>query len=91
MTAKTFFIILFTVIITIFLVINTDAVEFNFIVAKANISKLLVIGVCTIIGFILGYIAAKPKRTFTSYDDHAEVIEAKPQTGLSEEDKNYIS
>ena len=91
MTAKTFFIILFTVIITIFLVINTDAVEFNFIVAKANISKLLVIGVCTIIGFILGYIAAKPKRTLTSYDDHAEVIEAKPQTGLSEEDKNYIS
>ena len=34
---------------------NTDAVEFNFIVAKGQISKLAVVGVCTFIGFILGY------------------------------------
>lgn len=91
MTAKTFFIVLFTAIITIFLVINTDAVEFNFIVDKVSISKLLVIGVCTLIGFILGFIAGKPKRTYSSYDDHAEVVEIPEKQGLSDEDKDYIS
>lgn len=91
MTAKTIFIILFTAIITIFLVINTDAVEFNFLVDKVNISKLLVIGVCTLIGFVLGYIAAKPKRTYSSYDDHAEVVEVPAKSTLSDEDKDYIS
>ncbi|TDO24737.1 LapA family protein [Pedobacter duraquae] len=91
MTAKTVFIILFTAIITIFLVINTDAVEFNFLVDKVNISKLVVIGVCTLIGFVLGFIAGKPKRTYSSYDDHAEVVEVPAKSALSDEDKDYIS
>ena len=54
MRIKTLFIIAFTALVTVFLVINTDAVEFNFIFTTAEVSKLVVIGVCTFIGFVLG-------------------------------------
>jgi len=90
MRAKTLFIIVITALVTIFLVINTDAVEFNFIFTTAEVSKLLVIGVCTFIGFILGYFVGKPKTTVTTYDDKFDNTTA-PGNGLSEEDRNYIS
>jgi hypothetical protein len=47
MRGKTIFIILLTAIVTIFLVSNTDEVEFNFIFTTKDISKLVVIGVST--------------------------------------------
>lgn len=90
MRAKTLFIIVITALITVFLVINTDAVEFNFIFATADVSKLLVIGVCTFIGFVLGYFVGKPRTTVTTYDDKFDP--ANPDKDhLSEEDRNYIS
>lgn len=90
MRAKTLFIIAVTALITVFLVINTDAVEFNFIFAKGEVSKLLVIGVCTFIGFILGYFAGKPRTTVTTYDEKLDP--ANPDKDhLSAEDRNYIS
>jgi len=93
MRTKTILIIILTIIITVFLMINTDAVEFDFIFVKKEISKLVVVGVCTFIGFILGYWAAKPKTTVSSYDD--ELNDAQPTGGndkrLSDEDRDYIS
>jgi putative membrane protein len=90
MRAKTLFIIVMTALVTIFLVINTDAVEFNFIFVTADVSKLLVIGVCTFIGFILGYWVGKPKTTVTTYDDKFDTSTT-TTSGLSEEDRNYIT
>jgi len=94
MRAKTIFIIIFTVLITVFLMMNTDAVEFDFIVSKGQISKLLVVGVCTFIGFILGYLAGRPRTVISTYDDRSsnqENISSGPKDGLSEEDREYIS
>lgn len=93
MRTKTIFIIVFTVLITIFLMINTDVVEFNFIFVKKDISKLLVVGVCTFIGFILGYWVARPKVTVSSYD-HKENPQVKPEDhkkSISDSDRDYIS
>jgi putative membrane protein len=92
MSAKTISIIAITAIIIIFLMLNTEAVEFNFIFGKAEVSKLFIVGVCTFIGFIVGYWAAKPKTTVSSYDtngpqDHT----ADRKNDLSEEDRDYIS
>jgi len=88
MRTKTVFIIISTVIITIFLMINTDAVEFNFIIFKKDVSKILVIGVCTFIGFVLGYLTGRPKTTINTYDnDHDPVIS---NSTLSDEDREYI-
>ncbi|TKC06363.1 LapA family protein [Pedobacter frigoris] len=98
MKTKTIFIIAFTALITIFLMINTDAVEFNFIFVKRDISKLLVVGICTFVGFILGYWAAKPKTTVSSYDMNDPQVspedrrnDLKRKNDLSDEDRDYIS
>lgn len=90
MRVKTLLIIAFTALVTVFLVINTDAVEFNFIFTTAEVSKLVVIGVCTFIGFVLGYIVAKPRTTVTTYDDRFDSGD-RDKDHLSEEDRNYIS
>lgn len=101
MRAKTIFIIIFTVLITIFLMMNTDEVQFDYIFGEGKISKLVVVGVCTFIGFLLGYWAGRPKTVVSSYDDkfddhhnpqeHKPVESPKDKDGLSEEDREYIS
>jgi len=98
MTTKTIFIIIFTILITIFLMMNQDAVEFNFFSITTPVSKLLVIGICTFVGFVLGYWAAKPKTTISSYDTNDPQgtpedrrNELKRNDELSDEDRDYIS
>jgi uncharacterized integral membrane protein len=91
MRGKTIFIILLTVIVTIFLVSNTDEVEFNFLFTTKDVSKLVVIGVCTFLGFVLGYWAGKPRTVVSTYDDQHDHTEPKPKDSLSDEDRNYIS
>ena len=88
MRAKTIFIIVITAFITIFLVMNTDPVEFNFIFGKGEVSKLVVIGVCTFIGFLMGYWAGRPRTVVSSYDNKFD--DDQPKDSLSEEDRNYI-
>jgi lipopolysaccharide assembly protein A len=94
MRFKTILLILFTVIITIFLMMNTDAVAFNILSVKMEVSKLLVIGIFTVIGFILGYAAnGRPKTVISSYDDHIDHNPDLPsdKNSLSDEDREYIS
>jgi putative membrane protein len=91
MRAKTIFIIIFTALITIFLMINSDAVEFNFIFLKKDISKLVVVGVCTFVGFILGYWAGRPRTTVSSYDREIDQQNNNNKSTLSDEDRDYIN
>lgn len=91
MRAKTLFIILVTAVITVFLVMNTDEVEFDFIFMKKEVSKLLVIGVCTFVGFVLGYWAGRPRTVVSSYDEKPGHTEPNSKNGLSDEDRNYIN
>ncbi len=93
MTGKTIFIIILTALLTIFLMVNTEPVDFNFLITTFAVSKLLVIGVCIVVGFIIGFIAGRPRKTVTSYDD--EIEKNYPTVGtnktLSDEDRDYIS
>lgn len=92
MSGKTIFIIAFTALITIFLMINTDAVEFNLIFVKKDISKLMVVGICTLFGFVLGYWAAKPKTVISTYDtENPQDNPEDRRNSLSDEDRDYIS
>jgi putative membrane protein len=94
MRFKTILLILFTVIITIFLMMNTDAVAFNFLSFEIKVSKLIVIGVFTVIGFVLGYLAnGRPKAVVSSYDDDIDHNPNLPsdKNSLSDEDREYIS
>lgn len=92
MSGKTIFIIILTALLTIFLMVNTESVDFDFLVATVAVSKLLVIGICIIIGFIIGFIVGRPRKTLSSYD--TEIEKNQPITNkkeLSEEDRDYIS
>jgi len=92
MSGKTIFIIILTALLTIFLMVNTEPVDFDFLVTTVAVSKLLVIGVCIIVGFIIGFIAGRPRKTISSYDD--EVERNQPVAGkkeLSDEDRDYIN
>ncbi len=93
MKGKTIFIIVITALLTLFLVANNDAVEFNFLIGKpVEISKLIVIGICILIGFILGFIAGRPRKTYSSYNDEVEKNYTNEQKStLSDEDRDYIS
>lgn len=97
MRPKTILIIIFTVLITVFLMLNTDKVPFDYLFGEAQISKLVVVGVCTVFGFILGYWAGRPRVVVSTYDqkfdDHHTTDKPldTPKDGLSEEDREYIS
>lgn len=92
MSAKTIFIIILTALLTIFLMVNTEPVDFDFLVTTVPVSKLLVIGVCIIIGFVIGFIAGRPRKTVSSYDDEIERNQpVSNKKELSDEDRDYIS
>lgn len=90
MKAKTIFIVILTALLTIFLTVNSDEVEFNFVIGEpVSVSKLIVIGVCVLVGFILGFIAGRPRKTVSSYD--TEIERGTKEDTLSDEDRDYIS
>jgi len=93
MSAKTISIIILTALLTAFLFLNSDEVPFNFIVANdVQVSKLIVIGVCIIVGFIIGFVVGRPRKTVSSYDDEIERNQpVSNKKELSDEDRDYIS
>lgn len=92
MSAKTISIIILTALLTIFLMVNTEPVDFDFLVTTLPVSKLLVIGVCIIIGFIIGFVVGRPRKTVSSYDDEIERNQpVSNKKELSDEDRDYIS
>ena len=84
---------------------NTDAVVFNLFFSSISISKLWLMSIMLLIGFILGAMLKKPQpsiptkpfnanvplevNNFDEYDQ--EYIRMKPKNGLSDEDRDYIS
>lgn len=92
MSGKTIFIIILTALLTIFLMVNTEPVDFDFLVTTVAVSKLLVIGICVLIGFIIGFIVGRPRKTVSSYDDEIEKNQpVSNKKELSDEDRDYIS
>jgi lipopolysaccharide assembly protein A len=92
MSAKTISIIILTALLTIFLMVNTEPVDFDFLVTTLPVSKLLVIGICIIIGFIIGFVVGRPRKTISSYDDGIERNQpVSNKKELSDEDRDYIS
>ncbi|WP_029276236.1 lipopolysaccharide assembly protein LapA domain-containing protein [Pedobacter borealis] len=92
MSAKTISIIILTALLTIFLMVNTEPVDFDFLVTTLPVSKLLVIGICIIIGFIIGFVVGRPRKTLSSYDDEIERNQpVSNKKELSDEDRDYIS
>ena len=85
MKAKTIFIIIITVLVTIVLMKNTDEVIF-WIFGFYSVPKLLVLGIMFILGFIIGFLARGKKRAKASYT----VTQTEQQTPLDDTDRDYL-
>jgi hypothetical protein len=102
---KTISIIVLSVCITILFMQNTDAVSFTIFFTSVSISKLWLMVIMLLVGFVFGVMITKPKATLptkafnenvplevnNNYEDDQEYIRMEPKTGLSDEDRDYIN
>ena len=91
MRAKTIFIVVVTVLVTVILMKNMDEVNF-WIFGMRSVPKLAVLGTMFLIGAIIGYLIGRPKKrpiepTYLSED--ASVDE--PYKPLDDNDRDYIN
>ena len=87
MSAKTIFIIIISVLVTIILMKNTDEVNF-WLFGDTSVPKLAVLGVMFFSGAVVGYMLGRPRRRIIETD---ESTADEPQKTLSQEDRDYIS
>lgn len=96
MRAKTIFIIVVTILVTIILMKNTDEVKF-WIFGDRHVPKLAVLGIMFGTGLVLGYLAGRPRKKEDVLTDNAYIHdEITPHTEedndswISPEDDEYI-
>ena len=92
MRIKTMVIISITVLLTVVIMQNADNVPFTFLFAKFYASKLVVMVIVAIIGFIIGVLIArpgKPKYIPGQVEDPGNPKKASDT--LSDEDREYIN
>jgi len=99
MSGKTIFIIIVTALVTLVLFNNTEDMGV-WLFGVSKIPKLAVLGSMLGLGFIMGFIAGRPKRKAEpvyddSLDDEGQNMEPylkeKKTSRLSDEDRDYIS
>ncbi|MFC5283831.1 hypothetical protein [Pedobacter alpinus] len=103
MSFKTYVIIILTVLITIIFMQNTDQVLFTLLWKEIFVSKLIMMLIVTVFGFILGVIVARPRKKKLIENESGSIpfeinqpetedyLETKPKNNLSNEDRDYIS
>ena len=87
MSAKTIFLVIISVLVTIILMKNTDEVNF-WLFGDRSVPKLAVLGVMFLSGAIVGFMLGRPRRR-NSTDEH--LPEDRTERTLSQEDRDYIS
>jgi uncharacterized integral membrane protein len=105
MSFKTIVIIILSVLITVIFMQNTDEVFFTILWKQFSVSKLLMMAIVTLFGFIIGIIVALPKKKKEATTHLKEVpfevnqinnedtdyISMKKPNALTDEDKDYIN
>lgn len=94
MRAKTIFIIIVSVLVTIILMKNTDEVLF-WIFGDMYVPKLAVLGVMFLLGVIVGAMIFRPKSKdniiYPAQTNGDDDDETPVRDSLSEEDRDYIN
>ncbi len=98
MSAKTIFIIILTILVTVVLMKNTDEVIF-WIFGDRYVPKLAILGTMFLFGLIVGFLLGRPRKkkelvaptvdTFQSSNPKGDVTDPY-RSNLSDEDRNYI-
>lgn len=89
MSAKTIFIIIISVLVTIILMKNTDEVRF-WIFGDAYVPKLAILGTMFGLGLIVGFLLGRPRKKTVPIADHTQTTYPKEDNKLSDEDRDYI-
>lgn len=91
MRAKTIFIIVVTVLVTVILMKNTDEVSF-WIFGNRYVPKLAVLGIMFGTGLILGYLAGRPRKKKEELTDDFYINEeTTPHIEEDDDNTNWIS
>lgn len=85
MNLKTISIIVISVLLTIILMNNTEDIDF-WLFGDTKVSKLIVLGIMFVVGFIVGALVARPAKKITP----TEFDQGEMQSSLSDEDRTYI-
>lgn len=92
MRIKTIVIILLTFFITVLLMQNTGTVKFTILFKDVYISKLVMLTLVSVFGFILGFLVGRPKTVRRLGGDINDPYQTDVETDtLSDEDKEYIN
>ena len=92
MRIKTIVISIIIILLLTLLIQNRGIMYFQFLWATFTVSKLTMLLIMTIIGFILGYLVGRPKNIKRLGRDFIDPdLETKNPDTLSDEDKNYIN
>ena len=91
MSFKTILIIAITALVTVILMNNGDEVNF-WIFGIVRISKLAILGVMFVLGFIVGAMSFRraKKKTAIPYQEKDIIEPHRPPSNLSDEDRDYI-
>lgn len=91
MRAKTIFIVVVTVLVTVILMKNMDEVNF-WIFGMRSVPKLAVLGTMFLIGAIVGYLIGRPKKRPAGPTDLSEDTSIdEPYKPLDDNDRDYIN
>ena len=103
MSLKTYVIIFLSVAITVIFMQNLEPVAFKILWMEFTVSKLVMMLIVTVFGFILGLIVARPRKkklvesTVSSIPleinqpENDDYLETKPKSSLSDEDREYLN
>lgn len=92
MSIKTIAVVIVAVLLTIVLMQNTDEVYFKFLFSTFRVSKLMIMLVVAVTGFVLGLIVAWPKKQKFDIGGYHDALREKNNADtLSDEDREYIS
>jgi uncharacterized integral membrane protein len=102
MSFKTIIIIILSILITVIFMQNTDQVLFTILWKELYVSKLIMMLVVTLFGFIIGVIVARPKKKKqviqnadvpleVTQSEDKDYIEMPKKQGISDEDRDYLN
>ncbi|MDB5128290.1 hypothetical protein [Mucilaginibacter sp.] len=92
MSIKNIFVLVIVVLLTIFIIQNTDPVWFTILFVKKSISKVAVLTTVAVAAFILGVLVGRPKNKKYNIGEHYDDLHAgEDKNTLSDEDRDYIS
>jgi uncharacterized integral membrane protein len=92
MSFKTIVIVVLSILITVIFMQNTDEVMFTLLWKQIFVSKLLMMLIVTVFGFIIGVIIARPKKKkVTEYVPLSTAKDVPLEINNNQEDQDYIS